>query len=225
MLTLSTSDTSIYPPETGFYYLNSRYYSPEFGRFINADGIIDNRGLITQNLFAYCGNNPVNNYDPSGNFFISGTIGVFTGIGIVLIGIIAILTVNQTAEIVKNVVELASNITNTNDESVYILTDPNDSDEVKYVGRTNDPERRKQEHNKHEVKKGYDMTVVATGLSKRGARIAEQTIISAYTLDKLDNMRREIAVGKLPNFEDELGDIIALYGSITEDELMNLMGR
>ena len=69
------------------------------------------------------------------------------------------------------------------------------------------------------------MTVVATGLSTRGAKVAEQTIISAYTLDKLDNMRREIAAGKIPNFKEELGDVITLYGSLTEDELLNLMGR
>ena len=68
-----------------------------------------NGDFASLNLFAYCGNNPVNNYDPSGNFFISGTIGVFTGIGIVLTGIIAILTVNQTAQIVKNEVEYKLN--------------------------------------------------------------------------------------------------------------------
>ena len=68
--------------ETGYYYLNSRYYSPEFGRFINADNIVDNRGLNTQNLFAYCGNNPVNCNDISGNipaWAITGLVGGFIG--------------------------------------------------------------------------------------------------------------------------------------------------
>ena len=55
-----------YDTETGLYYLNSRYYDPEVGRFINADGIINNTGTITQNLFAYCGNNPVTHKDASG---------------------------------------------------------------------------------------------------------------------------------------------------------------
>ena len=49
------------------YYLNSRYYSPEFGRFISADGLIDNRGATSQNLFAYCYNNPVNYSDADGH--------------------------------------------------------------------------------------------------------------------------------------------------------------
>ena len=56
-----------YDEETGFYYLNSRYYDPETGRFINADGILGvNPDMTTYNLFAYCGNNPTNNHDTSG---------------------------------------------------------------------------------------------------------------------------------------------------------------
>ena len=47
-----------YDTETGFYYLNSRYYDPEVGRFLNADGQL-NTGLLGYNLFAYCENNPV----------------------------------------------------------------------------------------------------------------------------------------------------------------------
>ncbi len=59
-----------YDTETGFYYLNSRYYDPETGRFINADGVIgSNQDLISYNLYAYCGNNPVNRSDPSGAFW------------------------------------------------------------------------------------------------------------------------------------------------------------
>ena len=60
-----------YDTETGLYYLQSRYYDPEVGRFINADGLIStDRGLIGFNMFVYCGNNPVNRVDPTGeNWF------------------------------------------------------------------------------------------------------------------------------------------------------------
>ncbi len=61
-----------YDEETGFYYLNSRYYDPEIGRFINADttdilGIQGN--FYDKNLFAYCDNNPVVRKDSVGAFW------------------------------------------------------------------------------------------------------------------------------------------------------------
>ena len=65
------------PAETGLYYLNSRYYSPEFGRFINADGQL-NGDLLGYNLYLYCGNNPVNNQDSSGQFWDIALDVVFT---------------------------------------------------------------------------------------------------------------------------------------------------
>ena len=60
----------VYDEETGFYYVSSRYYDPENGRFINADDIayLGMGGLTSYNLFAYCGNNPVMGYDPYGTF-------------------------------------------------------------------------------------------------------------------------------------------------------------
>ena len=56
-----------YDRETGFYYLNSRYYDPQVGRFINADGVMGaNGGFLSYNLFSYCSNNPVIFSDHSG---------------------------------------------------------------------------------------------------------------------------------------------------------------
>ena len=59
-----------YDTETGLYYLNSRYYEPELGRWINADSttiLVDNLSNLTQyNLFTYCFNNPVNMLDTDG---------------------------------------------------------------------------------------------------------------------------------------------------------------
>ena len=57
----------VYDTETGLYYLQTRYYNPEWGRFINADGYTSTgQGLLGNNMFAYCLNNPVLLYDPSG---------------------------------------------------------------------------------------------------------------------------------------------------------------
>ena len=56
-----------YDTETGLYYLQSRYYDPVVGRFLNADGLLGANGdLMSYNLFAYCSNNPVNMSDPTG---------------------------------------------------------------------------------------------------------------------------------------------------------------
>ena len=48
-----------YDSETGFYYLQSRYYDPTNHRFINADSYASTgQGFVGTNMFAYCNNNP-----------------------------------------------------------------------------------------------------------------------------------------------------------------------
>ena len=57
-----------YDVESEMYYLNSRYYDPEMGRFINADVQLNTQlGPLGLNLYAYCVNNPTNMYDNRGN--------------------------------------------------------------------------------------------------------------------------------------------------------------
>lgn len=50
------------------YYLRSRYYDPEWGRFLNADTFLGRiGGQLRHNLFAYCSNAPVGFLDNSGH--------------------------------------------------------------------------------------------------------------------------------------------------------------
>ena len=66
-----------YDTETNLYYLNSRYYNPVWGRFINADGIVGaNQDILSYNLYAYCSNNPVIRKDLNGdkNSLVEGIV-------------------------------------------------------------------------------------------------------------------------------------------------------
>ena len=57
----------VYDSETGFYYLQSRYYDPAICRFINADSYVSTgQGILGCNMFAYCGNNPMKYSDYAG---------------------------------------------------------------------------------------------------------------------------------------------------------------
>ena len=72
------------------YYLVSRYYDPSIRRFISPDSInyLEPTSFNGLNLYAYCGNDPVNYYDPTGHFVVTTTmiiglaIGVFIGAGV-----------------------------------------------------------------------------------------------------------------------------------------------
>ena len=64
----------VYDPETGLYYLQSRYYNPEMGRFVDADGFTSTgQGLLGNNMFVYCGNNPVSRKDIAGTRYCEAT--------------------------------------------------------------------------------------------------------------------------------------------------------
>ena len=70
-----------YDTETGFYYLQSRYYDPEICRFINADGQISSVGgdVLGYNPFIYCMNNPVNRFDDTGKWSLPNWAKVVVG--------------------------------------------------------------------------------------------------------------------------------------------------
>ena len=83
-----------YDTETKWYYLQSRYYNPEVGRFLNADGYITTgQGVLSYNMFAYCGNNPVMYSDPSGCGLIAALLG-----GIALVGMLVLSSCTKTTK-------------------------------------------------------------------------------------------------------------------------------
>ena len=83
-----------YDTETGFYYLNSRYYDPEICRFINADAAIGQIGNVQgTNMFAYCFNNPVSMSDPTGNWPKLSTIFAVVAVAAVAVAAVAAVVV------------------------------------------------------------------------------------------------------------------------------------
>ena len=82
-----------YDEELKLYYLKTRYYDPEVGRFINADDVtyIAPETINGLNLYAYCGNNPVMRIDPNGCAWWNpfswdwGAIGRFIGGGLLVL--------------------------------------------------------------------------------------------------------------------------------------------
>ena len=71
-----------YDWETGWYYLQSRYYNPNWGRFLNVDSLLSQGSVLGNNMFAYCLNNPVNMADTTGQlpfFLVTAAIGAVVG--------------------------------------------------------------------------------------------------------------------------------------------------
>ena len=233
-----------YDSETGFYYLQSRYYDSVNRRFINADIYSSTgQGFVGTNMFAYCRNNPVNRTDSCGCMDIS-VIGIFEFLGesitelsqyfpllalaVAGVHILSELsdTINEkTEEAIQKVKAYvdAADVKEYKRNSVYVLRDSDNI--VRYVGRTNDPNRRRREHGRDPLKKDYHMQVIATGMSRTHAIMFEQTLISAYSLDNLDNARREIAFKNIPKFITYLTSFRDIVCGIPEDIIRNILER
>ena len=103
----------VYDNETGFYYLQSRYYDPAVCRFINADGLIASIGSVNgNNLYSYCFNNPVNMIDNSGEWGWYSAFSILGGAALVVsaaafaaaTGGVALLAMGVATETVKTFV-------------------------------------------------------------------------------------------------------------------------
>ena len=100
--------------ETGLYYLASRYYDPEVGRFINADDLSvlseEKREITDKNLYAYCDNNSIIRKDNEGDMWqlalagvggngfgtmIATGLGVITPAGWIVLGSVTVVVVGS----------------------------------------------------------------------------------------------------------------------------------
>ncbi len=95
--------------ETGYYYLQSRYYDPNIGRFLNVDDVAllnCNGTPLEGNLFNYCGNNAPNMNDASG--FLGrhwwNSVGFIGGVIDAVLILIGVVSTNKTLSALKNLI-------------------------------------------------------------------------------------------------------------------------
>ena len=70
-----------YDTETGLYWVQTRYYNPDWCRWISPDSIsyLDPQSPLGLNLYLYCGNDPINYVDPSGHSLVAILSAVILG--------------------------------------------------------------------------------------------------------------------------------------------------
>lgn len=96
-----------YDADLDLYYLNTRYYDPATGRFINADSALYH-DMMGYNLFAYCKNNPINYSDSTGEVAILASLGALLYSAAAFVGAVAVTATVIVA--VKGAVELGETI-------------------------------------------------------------------------------------------------------------------
>ena len=179
-----------YDAETGFYYLQSRYYDFANYRFINADGQFTD-GFIGSNLFAYCENNPIRYSDPTGLLAAEAAITLtnwWNPIGwitaaVVVVEVVAIVAISYG--IAKNV-SLANrntggNSADTSSPENYGGSTPASPQPPKNNGRGNN----KKSNNKPSLKKLTNFQLKSNGLDAHALKkeyLGKKAEIKLYDL-------------------------------------------
>ncbi len=133
-----------YDTDLGLYYLQTRYYDSNIGRFINADGYISTgTGILGYNMYAYCNNNPVMYVDPSGNIVVALSYEALKLFAVAILFVVTMFAIDttQTSDAPKSITKSHSEskveskteaeeetVTTTppTDEQAYFTSDPYD---------------------------------------------------------------------------------------------------
>ena len=100
-----------YDNETKLYYLNSRYYNSNFGRFSNADNmLLQSNNMIGNNVFVYCLNSPISRIDMIGNYSFKEAWNDWCG-GIGIIKDALGKKVEKTKQDISNTINFLTNVT------------------------------------------------------------------------------------------------------------------
>ena len=215
-----------YDNETGLYYLQSRYYNPEFGRFINADALLSTGDtVLSHNMYMYCNNNPINMEDGSGEFALSAIFGgtAIAALAKAVAATVATFAGLAAADKVATEVKKSTKKEKKNN-TVYRLRNKT-TKKVEYVGRTVNITARKNYHKT--TKPNHEFEVIATNLTRKEARGLEQIYIIEYsTKNYLNKINGISPKNKKLELYMEAGRTVAkALGNIVSDEALYWTGN
>lgn len=165
-----------YDTETGLYYLQSRYYNPQWGRFINADGYLGTPGeLLSFNMFAYCGNNPINNLDPSGKFFfvIPAIVAV---VAVAVVAVVTFIAIQKAVSLIVDTVEENYNMWKLINQSSKVNSKASPPSSEKEITDAGKPGSKTWNNAKKKIKEGKGKSI---NVKARNQEEAEKLINDA----------------------------------------------
>ena len=110
-----------YDRDLGMYYLQTRYYDSNIGRFLNADSYVSTgQGILGHNMYAYCNNNPVMYVDPTGELWEAVLFNPYALVAVAAVLVLSALLIDAMTEQAfgKAVTDTVSNIFESDDSNV-----------------------------------------------------------------------------------------------------------
>ena len=235
----------VYDEETGFYYLQSRYYNPEVGRFISSDVLLSTgQGVLGHNAYAYCLNNPVNMSDSCGLYAEAikpldkaggGSVDIVTAIGSIIATITVAITKAASSDAETDAKPNTDSRTrpkppkgDEEEPAVYTVYGLIDSKKtVQYVGRTKNIDARTNAHKNSNARGHLTMHIFRDGLTYDQARGLEQLLMVHYhTLNALNPANNQIngIRANNPKYRHYIDSANALFENIISNEVLNILG-